>query len=142
MRDFLDVDLRAWKLVRDHRFTVTHAERAPSPDLSSFGDGLQRAFQIGLLFASAAGGVLLIDELENALHTSLLIDFTKLIQKLAVEVQRTGVHHHPQQRDRGRLLVQRVPHRGRGGVPPGARRRDDPGETTSGVKPHPGRQSR
>ena len=85
VRDNLDPQLKNIELTKDHRFTVTHAERAPSPDLSSFGDGLQRAFQIGLLFASAAGGVLLIDELENALHTSLLIDFTKLIQKLAVE---------------------------------------------------------
>ncbi|MBK9643751.1 MAG: AAA family ATPase [Deltaproteobacteria bacterium] len=85
LRDFLDVDLKSVELVRDHRFTVTHAQRVPSPDLSSFGDGLQRAFQIGLLFGGAEGGVLLIDELENALHTSLLIDFTKLIQQLAVE---------------------------------------------------------
>lgn len=85
LRDFLDVDLKSVELVRDHRFAVTHARRVPSPDLSSFGDGLQRAFQIGLLFGGAEGGVLLIDELENALHTSLLIDFTKLIQQLAVE---------------------------------------------------------
>lgn len=85
LREEIDGDLRSIELVRDHRFRVSHNKRADSPDLSSFGDGLQRAFQIGLHLAAAAGGVLLIDELENALHTNLLIPFTRLIQELAVE---------------------------------------------------------
>ncbi|MCK6521899.1 AAA family ATPase [Myxococcota bacterium] len=85
LREEIDGDLRSIELVRDRRFRVSHNERKDSPDLSSFGDGLQRAFQIGLHLAAAAGGVLLIDELENALHTNLLIPFTRLIQELAVE---------------------------------------------------------
>ncbi len=69
---------------RYHRFIVTHRD-IEAMDLGSFGEGLQRIFRIGLMFAGARGGVILIDEFENALHTSMLIDFTRFIQDLAVE---------------------------------------------------------
>jgi AAA15 family ATPase/GTPase len=53
--------------------------------LTQFGDGLQRIFHIALLFAYAENGIVLVDELENAIHTTLLSDFTRLLQDLAVE---------------------------------------------------------
>lgn len=68
------------------RFLVTHRDFKRAPDLSSFGEGVRRVFEIGLLFAGVQGGVLLIDEFENAIHTGLLADFTRLVQMLAVEL--------------------------------------------------------
>lgn len=56
-----------------------------SVDLTSYGEGLQRIFEISLGFAYCKNGVLLIDELETAIHKSLLTDFTKFIQELAIE---------------------------------------------------------
>ena len=32
------------------------------------------------------GGVLLVDEFENAIHTELLVEFTRLVRDLAVEL--------------------------------------------------------
>ena len=66
------------------RFLVSHPDFERAPDLSSFGDGLRRVFEIGLLFASVRGGVLLIDEFESAIHPQLLQGFTRLVQELAV----------------------------------------------------------
>jgi len=51
-----------------------------------FGEGLQRVFYIALQFASAKNGVILIDELENGLHYTLLESFTKFIQELAIKL--------------------------------------------------------
>ena len=56
-----------------------------SVDITSYGEGLQRIFEIALSFAYCKNGVLLIDELETAIHYSLLVDFSKFIQKLAVK---------------------------------------------------------
>jgi ABC-type branched-subunit amino acid transport system ATPase component len=67
------------------RFRVTHANFEAAPDLSQFGEGVQRIFHIGLLFAYAKGGVVLIDEFENAIHYSLLRAFTKFVQELSVK---------------------------------------------------------
>ena len=53
--------------------------------ITSYGEGLQRIFEIALSFAYCKNGVLLIDELETAIHYSLLVDFTKFIQELAVK---------------------------------------------------------
>jgi AAA15 family ATPase/GTPase len=56
-----------------------------SVDVTNYGEGLQRIFEIALAFAYCKNGVLLIDELETAIHYSLLVDFTKFIQELAVK---------------------------------------------------------
>ena len=47
---------------------------------------MRRVFEIGLLLADVRGGVLLVDEFENAIHTELLVEFTRLVQDLAVEL--------------------------------------------------------
>lgn len=52
-------------------------------DLTSYGEGLQRIFEISLSFAYAKNGVILIDEIETGIHHSLLIEFTKFIQELS-----------------------------------------------------------
>lgn len=68
------------------RFLVTHKDFKKAPDLSLFGEGVRRVFEIGLLFAGVQGGVLLIDEFANAIHTRILADFAHLVQMLAVEL--------------------------------------------------------
>ena len=69
---------------RFSRFLVSHQDFTRAPDLASFGEGVRRVFEIGLLFAGVRGGVLLIDEFENAIHTELLVPFTRIVQQLAV----------------------------------------------------------
>lgn len=54
-------------------------------DITSYGEGLQRIFEISLAFAYAKHGVILIDELETGIHHSLLIEFTKFIQELSAK---------------------------------------------------------
>ena len=71
---------------RFNRFLVGHDEFERAPDLAAFGEGVRRVFEIGLLCAGVRGGVLLIDEFENAIHTELLVEFTRLVQDLAVEL--------------------------------------------------------
>lgn len=66
-----------------NRFIVSHPAFTPAPDLSTFGDGTRRIFEICLLVASVQGGVLLIDEFENAIHRDLLAPFARLVQQLA-----------------------------------------------------------
>ena len=75
--------IKLTKIVDVMRFIVQHRKIKPSPDLTSFGDGMQRIYYIGLHFAAATNGILLIDELENAIHHDLLLEFTKFIQLLA-----------------------------------------------------------
>lgn len=67
------------------RFLVDHLDFDDSIDLTNFGEGVQRIFYIALNFAAAKNGVLLIDELDNAIHYSLLIKFTYFIQTLSEE---------------------------------------------------------
>jgi hypothetical protein len=81
---FLDVDAHTGygsKLFT--RFRVNHDEFATAPDITSFGEGVQRVFHIGLLFAYAKDGVVLLDEFENAIHFSLLKPFCRFVHDLA-----------------------------------------------------------
>ena len=101
IREHVDPGVRNIELGdRFNRFLVPHDDfdkapdlavsgdglrRVKAPDLATFGDGLRRVFEIGLLFAGVRGGVLLIDEFENAVHAELLVEFTRLVQDLAAE---------------------------------------------------------
>jgi len=67
------------------RFLVDSNSFDWSMDITSYGEGLQRIFEIALSFAYCKNGVLFIDELETAVHYSLLINFTKFIQELAIK---------------------------------------------------------
>ncbi len=51
--------------------------------LRSFGDGVNRLFGIILSLSCARGGVLLIDEIENGLHHSILTDVWRVIFRMA-----------------------------------------------------------
>ncbi len=67
------------------RFLVNSESFSESLDITNYGEGLQRIFELALSFAYCQNGVLLIDEIETAIHYSLLVNFTKFIQELANE---------------------------------------------------------
>ncbi len=69
-----------------NRFLVSHEDFDKAPDLAAFGEGVRRVFEVGLLFAGVRGGVLLVDEFENAIHTELLTEFAGLVHDLATEL--------------------------------------------------------
>jgi len=87
IRRHVDRGLRNIELAdRFNRFLVTHDDFEKAPDLAAFGEGIRRVFEIGLLCAGVRGGVLLVDEFENAIHTELLAEFTQLVRVLAAEL--------------------------------------------------------
>ncbi len=87
VRERVDPGLRNIELADEYnRFLVSHEDFDKAPDLASFGEGIRRVFETGLLFAGARGGVVLIDEFENAIDTKLLGNFSRFIQELAVEL--------------------------------------------------------
>ncbi len=67
------------------RFLVEHDDFDVPVDLTQFGEGLQRVFYISLQIAAAENGIMCIDEIENAIHHSLLVEFTSFLQKIAEE---------------------------------------------------------
>jgi len=84
LAEALDPALEDIRLVSESgRFLVSRKNSDQRLDISSYGEGLQRMFELSLLFAAHAGGFVLIDELETAMHPNALIRFTKLIQELA-----------------------------------------------------------
>ena len=68
-----------------YRFLVNSSRFEKSIDITNYGEGLQRVFEIGLFFSYARNGVVLIDEFESAIHKSLLVDFSRFVQELAEE---------------------------------------------------------
>ena len=84
IREHVDPGVRDIELAdRFDRFLVSHDGFDKAQDLAVFGEGVQRMFEIGLLFAGVRGGVLLIDDFENAIHSSILVEFTRLVQGFA-----------------------------------------------------------
>ncbi len=65
------------------RFLVNDSRFEMAQDLASYGEGLQRVFFTSLMFAAARNGVLLIDEVENAIHTGLIPSYAQFIAELA-----------------------------------------------------------
>jgi len=80
----LDKNIKKIELVNgmeDARFRVTASNGVM--DITKYGEGLQRVFEIALLLGYCKNGILCIDEIDSALHKSLLIKFTEFIQKAA-----------------------------------------------------------
>lgn len=65
------------------RFIVDADTSVDNLDITNYGEGLQRIFEIALSFAFCKNGVICIDEFETAIHYSLLVDFTRFVQELA-----------------------------------------------------------
>ena len=60
----------------------TQGKDVPVP-LRSLGDGATRAFAVALALASSTDGFLLIDEVENGIHHSILPEFWKMVLQTA-----------------------------------------------------------
>lgn len=69
------------------RFVVDYDDNSNKNnlDITNYGEGIQRLFEIALSFAYAKNGVICIDEFETSFHYGLLEDFTKFIQELAIK---------------------------------------------------------
>jgi len=87
LKKYVDKDIEKIEYVGGamNRFLVTHTRFARAVDLTQFGEGVQRIYHITLQFASAQNGILLIDELENAIHYQLLTHFARFIHQLSRE---------------------------------------------------------
>ena len=64
----------------ESRFLVSSSKTQDAIDLTKYGEGLQRVFEISLLLAFCKNGILCIDEIDSAIHKNLLIPFTNFIQ--------------------------------------------------------------
>lgn len=69
----------------ESRFVVTSSALDDVLDITKYGEGLQRIFEITLLMVYSKDGIICIDEIDSAIHKSLLIKFTNFIQKLAAK---------------------------------------------------------
>ena len=67
------------------RFLVKSRYNDIPLELTKYGEGLQRIFEISLYMLYCANGCLLIDELDSAIHKSLLGKFVQFIDKLSQE---------------------------------------------------------
>ncbi|EKT3956220.1 ATP-binding protein [Flavobacterium psychrophilum] len=88
INEHLDDSIEKIDLVNDEgeiRFRVASNKLEKAIDLTKYGEGLQRVFEIALLLGYCKDGILCIDEIDSALHKSLLISFTKFIQETARE---------------------------------------------------------
>lgn len=79
----IDPEIQDIELSDAHNTFVVVFKNLDTLPLSQFGDGLQKIFFLGIKFSACANGILLLDEVENGIHKDLLINFTKLIQKLS-----------------------------------------------------------
>lgn len=88
IRLHLDESIEKIDLVNDegeNRFKVTSKSIETAVDITKYGEGLQRVFEIALLLGYCKNGILCIDEIDSALHKSLLVKFTEFIQTIAKE---------------------------------------------------------
>jgi hypothetical protein len=87
LRNLFDADISDVKLTAGPplRFRVARTKSPPPDgmDLAMYGDGLQRLFHIGLLFAHAKDGFVLVDELANGVHVGLLPSLARMVHRLA-----------------------------------------------------------
>jgi AAA15 family ATPase/GTPase len=64
---------------------VRHDKLGTAP-LSSFGDGLRRVLLLGVTLATVHGGVLLVDEIETAIHFEALDKAFRWLRRAAKEL--------------------------------------------------------
>jgi len=86
IREYLDPSIEKIELVninKESRFMVTSSLLENAVDITKYGEGLQRIFEITLLMVYSRNGIICIDEIDSAIHKSLLIKFTGFVQRLA-----------------------------------------------------------
>ncbi|MEY4926851.1 MAG: hypothetical protein RI894_1287 [Bacteroidota bacterium] len=85
LKNAIDEYIEDFDMVTDNdiiRFKFQH-QNFNTLDLTQFGDGFQRVFNILMQFAYAKNGVVLIDEVENGVHFELLEILVKAIKTLS-----------------------------------------------------------
>lgn len=84
---YLDKNIETIDLIEEankqSRFMVTSSTLTKAIDITKYGEGLQRVFEIALLMVYSTNGIICIDEIDSAIHKSLLIKFTEFVQRLA-----------------------------------------------------------
>ncbi len=86
IRDNADPDLIRIEMVNvegESRFYAHTEASDESFDITKYGEGIQRVFEIALLLGYCRNGILCIDEFESAIHKSLLADFSRFVHQLA-----------------------------------------------------------
>lgn len=87
-----DKDIIGLEMVEDNNKTVPYIEhkKLGLMPLSTYGDGLKKVLLLGSSIIKAEKGVLLIDEVETAIHIDVLVDvfkwFIKACKKYSVQV--------------------------------------------------------
>lgn len=67
----------------ESRFFVTSTRLDKAIDLTKYGEGMQRIFEISLLIGLCRNGILCVDEIDSAVHTALLKPFALFINTLS-----------------------------------------------------------
>jgi len=86
IREKIDTSLNRIQMVNiegENRFYVHTNSFDYGFDITKYGEGVQRVFEIALLMGYCRNGILCIDEFESAIHKSLLRDFSKFVHQLA-----------------------------------------------------------
>ena len=83
IRENMDSSIERIEMTENSRFMVTSNRLASAIDITKYGEGLQRVFEIALLMGYNRNGILCIDEIDCALHKTLLVGFSTFIQKLS-----------------------------------------------------------
>ena len=86
IREKLDPNIQKIEMVSiegESRFMVSSSYLEYAIDITKYGEGLQRVFEIALLISYSKDGIICIDELDSAIHKNLLLEFTEFIQAAA-----------------------------------------------------------
>ncbi len=83
IRKNMDSSIKKITLVEDNRFEVESSKLNSTIDITKYGEGMQRIFEIALLMGYNQNGILCIDEIDCAIHHSLLVSFSRFLQQLA-----------------------------------------------------------
>ena len=88
IKEYFDANIQSIDLTSVdglNRFIVKTKDGSHPMELTKYGEGLQRIFEISLFVINCAGGCLMIDEIDSAIHKSLLVEFTNFVSRLAKE---------------------------------------------------------
>jgi len=86
IREELDnqiTDIQLASYDNESRFFVTSSRYDKAIDLTKYGEGMQRVFEISLLIGLCQNGILCVDEIDSAIHTGLLKPFAQFINNLS-----------------------------------------------------------
>lgn len=79
-------DLEILKRPRSEPVVYVRHRRFGNAPLSTFGDGMRRALVMGVSLATVRGGILLVDEVESAIHTAALDSTFQWLQRACQEL--------------------------------------------------------